>query len=117
MANSCVLTSISCVLTSITWYLFFQTLKLSDEELAKRLQSFEETGRRTRGRAAVSVRVSVCKIMLATKNVCPDRNIAHQQNMFQKNQNFKTALNTCMIYKIICLLDMNKYSKISYWKH
>jgi hypothetical protein len=26
-------------------------LKLSDEELAKRLQSFEETGRRTRGKA------------------------------------------------------------------
>ena len=22
-----------------------------------------------------------------------------------------------MNYKIICLLDMNKYSKISYWKH
>ncbi|XP_053406874.1 uncharacterized protein LOC123546569 [Mercenaria mercenaria] len=28
-----------------------KTLKLSDEELAKRLQSFEETGRRTRGKA------------------------------------------------------------------
>ncbi|WAR20851.1 hypothetical protein MAR_014825 [Mya arenaria] len=29
-----------------------KTLKISDEELAKRLQSFEETGRRTRGRTS-----------------------------------------------------------------
>ncbi|KAH3789301.1 uncharacterized protein LOC127840834 [Dreissena polymorpha] len=33
-----------------------KTLKLSDEELAKRLQSFEETGRRTRGRATKAPR-------------------------------------------------------------